>query len=83
VLTYKKKTCFCAAVPFCTGSWSFDAIALVIGLETYAEKRLTASGFGFASRVGQGGSGQLCVRVNRRMEDREMVLNVEIERIGV
>lgn len=36
VLTYKKKTCFDVVTPFSTGSWSFDAIALVASLEMYA-----------------------------------------------
>ena len=40
VLTYKKKTCFGVVAPFSTGSWSFDAIVLVVSLEMYAGKGL-------------------------------------------
>lgn len=39
-MTYKKKTCFGVVTPFSTGSWSFDAIALVVNLEMIAGKGL-------------------------------------------
>lgn len=40
MLAYKKKTCFGVVAPFSTGSWSFDAIMLIVVLEVCVGKGL-------------------------------------------